>query len=332
MSENLSENIFTSKLEKIATRDGYGDGVVEAGEKDENVVVLSADVTESTRSNKFEEKFPQRFIQTGVAEQNMAGIAAGLALSGKIPFIASYAVFSPGRNWDQIRVSICFSNLNVKIVGGHVGFSDGGDGATHEALEDVALMRVLPNMTVLCPADYEETKKAVVAAAEHVGPVYIRTSKAQLPVFTTKKTPFKIGEARIFMEGRDVTIISCGPILYEVMKAARELKLKHNISCEVINASTIKPLDKKTILKSAEKTGRVVTVEEHQVFGGLGSAVAEILAQESSPQKPIRMKIIGVEDTFGESGKFDELWEKYGISEANIILEVKNFFTKTNDF
>ena len=328
MSENLSENIFTSKLEKTATRDGYGDGVVEAGEKDENVVVLSADVTESTRSNKFEEKFPQRFIQTGVAEQNMAGIAAGLALSGKIPFIASYAVFNPGRNWDQIRVSICYSNLNVKIIGSHSGFSDGGDGGTHQALEDIAIMRVLPNMTVLVPADYEEARKAAIAAAKHTGPVYIRTAREKTPVFTTKKTPFKIGEARVFMEGRDVTIISCGPILYEAMKAARELKLKHNISCEVINASTIKPLDKKTILKSAQKTGRVVTVEEHQVFGGLGSAVAEVVAQESSPQKPIRMKIIGVEAPFGESGTVEELLEKYGISSTNIVLEVKNFFHK----
>lgn len=328
MSEKayLNENIFTSKLEKIATRDGYGDGVVEAGDADENVVVLCGDVTTSTRNHKFAEKFPKRFIQVGVAEQNMVGIAAGLALSGKVAFAASYATFNSGRNWDQIRVSVCYSKANVKVVGAHAGLSVGPDGATHQALEDIAIMRVLPNMVVLSPADYEEAKKATIAAAKHKGPVYIRLSREKTPTFTTKKTPFKIGKAEVFIQGTNVSLIATGPILYEAAKAAQELKAKHNISCEVINVSTIKPLDKKTILESAAKTGHIVTVEEHQIHGGLGSAVAEVISQANSIEKPIRMKIIGVEDTFGESGTREELWHKYGIDAESIVSKVKNAF------
>jgi len=317
----LHKNIFTSKLDEIPTRNGYGEGVVEAGKADENVVVLCADLTESTRSEDFSKKFPKRFFQMGVAEQNMAGVAAGLALNGKVPFIASYAVFSPGRNWDQIRVSICYSEANVKIVGAHAGLSVGPDGATHQALEDIALMRVLPNMTVLNPCDYEEALKATVAAAKHKGPVYIRLAREGTPVFTTKDTPFEIGKAETFMEGRDITIFSTGPILYEAMKAAKELEEKHKISCEVVNVSTIKPLDTKTILAAARKTRKVVTVEEHQENGGLGGAVAELLSQEF----PVEMKIIGVKDTFGESGDPKELWEKYGISMHNIVAEIKEW-------
>lgn len=320
----LSEDIFTSKLKKIATRDGYGDGVVEAGKKNKDVVVLSADLTDSTRSDSFKKQFPERFIEVGIAEQNMAGIAAGLALSGKVPFIASYATFSPGGNWDQVRVSICYSKANVKIVGSHTGLSAGPDGATHQALEDIALTRVLPNLTVLYPADYEEAKKATIAAAKHQGPVYLRLAKVETAAFTTPKTPFEIGKAQVLMEGKDFTLISAGPILYEVMKAAQELKLKRGISCEVINLATIKPLDNKTILKSVEKTRKVVTVEEHQIYGGLGGAISELLSQKL----PVPIKIIGVEDTFGESGNYEELWEKYGLNTQHIVNEVRNFAGK----
>lgn len=321
---HLSKDIFTSKIELIPTRDGYGDGVVEAGKDNDDIVILSADLTDSTRSNGFEEAFPKRFIEIGVAEQNMAGIGAGLALSGKIPFIASYATFSPGRNWDQIRVSICYSNANVKIVGAHAGLSVGPDGATHQALEDIAITRVLPNMTVLVPSDYEEARKATIAAAKHKGPVYLRLARAESAAFTTKETKFEIGKAQVFMEGKDLTIISAGPILYEAMKAAQELGLKYGISCEVINMATIKPLDKNTIMKSAEKTRMVMTVEEHQIHGGLGGAIAEVLAQNSQ----VPLKIIGVEDTFGESGEYKKLWEKYGLSSDHIVNEVRDFVSK----
>lgn len=320
----LSKDIFSPNLEIIATRDGYGDAVTEAGKKNESIVVLSADLTNSTRSDSFKKAFPDRFIEVGVAEQNMAGIAAGLAISGKTPFIASYATFSPGRNWGQVRISICYSKANVKIIGAHAGLSVGPDGATHQALEDIAITRVLPNMVVLSPADYEEAKKATLAAIKHKGPVYIRLAREKTASFTTKKTPFEIGKALILMEGRDVTLISAGPILYEALKAAQELKMKHGISCEVINLASIKPLDKKAIIKSAKKTGRVVTVEEHQVYGGIGGAVAEVLSQEN----PVPMKIIGVEDTFGESGKFTELWDKYGLSSEHIVNEIRNFVHK----
>lgn len=317
----LHKDIFTSKLDEVATRDGYGDGVVEAAQANSDVVVLCADLTESTRSEKFAQTFPERFFEMGVAEQNMAGVAAGMALNGKTPFIASYAVFSPGRNWDQIRVSICYSDANVKIIGAHAGLSVGPDGATHQALEDIAMMRVLPGMTVLNPCDYEEAKKAVIAVAKHKGPVYIRLAREKTPVFTTPETPFEIGKAYSVMEGRDVTIFSSGPILYEAMKAAKELSERHGITCEVISVPTIKPLDAHTILTAAKKTQKVVTVEEHQINGGLGGAIAELLGQDF----PVKMKIIGVQDTFGESGTPRELWEKYGISAHNITAEVKRW-------
>lgn len=321
---NLHKNIFSKDLEKIPTRNGYGDGVLEAGKKNNRVVVLSADLTKSTRSHKFAEKFPKRFVEVGVAEQNMAGIAAGMALEDKIPFISSYAVFNPGRNWGQIRISVCYTNANVKIVGAHAGLSVGPDGATHQALEDIAITRVLPNLTVLSPADYEEAKKATRAAAEYEGPVYIRLAREKTSVFTTPKTPFEIGKAQTVMEGRDITIFATGPILYEAMKAANELKTERGISCEVVNVSTIKPLDKKTVLEKAKKTGKVVTVEEHQVNGGFGSAVIEYLSQEY----PVPAKIIGVKNTFGESGNYEELWEKYEINSRHIEVQVREFFRK----
>ena len=309
--------------EELAVRDGYGDGVVEAGEKDENVVVLCADLTQSTRSDKFKERFPKRFIEIGVAEQNLAGIAAGLALSGKIPFMASYAVFSPGRNWDQIRVSICYSGANVKIVGAHAGLSVGPDGATHQALEDVALMRVLPNVAVVVPCDYEEAKKATIAAAQFDGPVYIRLAREKTSTMTSPDTPFAIGKAQVCLEGRDITVIACGPILHEALVAANTLALKHGIKCEVLNCASIKPLDEETILTSVRKTGLAVTVEEHQVAGGLGGAIAELTAQKH----PIPVMRIGVEDSFGESGEPKKLWEKYGLSAAHIVNTIVTLVT-----
>lgn len=321
---HLSKEIFSAKIKLEPTRNGYGDGVVLAGKSDPNVVVLCADLTESTRSEDFKKQFPERFIEVGVAEQNMAGISAGLAIGGKVPFMASYATFSPGRNWDQIRVSICYSENNVKIIGAHAGLSVGPDGATHQALEDIAITRVLPNLVVISPCDYEEAKKATIAAAKYVGPVYIRLAREKTPVFTTPQTPFEIGKANILMEGRDITLISTGPIVYETLKASQELKLKYGISCEVINVSTIKPLDEKTILNSARKTGKVVTVEEHQIYGGLGGAVAELLSQKL----PTPMKIMGIENTFGESGQYIELLEKYGISDNHIVNETRNFMSK----
>ncbi len=307
-----------SKAEKVPTRDGFGKGLVEAGEKDERVVALCADLAESTRCHWFKEKFPERYIEVGVAEQNMATIASGLANYGKIPFISSYAVFSPGRNNEQIRTTASLSKLPVKICGAHAGVSVGPDGATHQALEDIALMRVQPNMTVLVPCDAIESRKATLAAAFCEGPVYIRFGREKTPVFTTEKTPFEIGKALILREGKDVTIVGCGALLYNALVTAEELS-KKGIEAEVINSHTIKPLDNETILNSIKKTGAVVTVEEHQIAGGLGSAVAEMLVQNF----PAPQEFIGVRDRFGESGEPDELIEALGMGIKDIKQAVK---------
>ncbi|MDA2922006.1 transketolase family protein [Patescibacteria group bacterium AH-259-L07] len=315
-----------SKLEMIPTRNGYGKGLVQAGEKDERVVVLCADLAESTRSHWFREKFPERYIEMGVAEQNMATIAAGMANYGKIPFISSYAAFSPGRNNEQIRTTISLNNLPVKIGGAHAGISVGPDGATHQALEDIALMRVQPRMTVFVPCDAIESQKATVAAARLPGPVYIRFAREKTPVFTTEKTPFKVGRAEIFKTGDDVTILSCGPLVYEALLAAKNLE-KEKVSVEVINNHTIKPQDEKTIVNSVKKTKALVTVEEHQVMGGMGSAVIEMLAKKY----PIPVEMIGVEDRFGESGKPDELLEKFGLTHPHIMRAVKKVLKRKKD-
>lgn len=315
LEETLSKKILTDNVDKAATRDGYGEGVLEAGKDNKDIVVLTADVTESTRNESFKNKYPNRFFSVGVAEQNLAGIAAGLALSGKIPFMASYATFSPGRNWDQIRVSICYSNANVKIVGAHAGISVGADGATHQALEDLALTRVLPNLTVISPADAKEAKKATIAAAKHQGPVYIRLHRSNTPIMTLEKTPFEIGKAQVWAKGSDITICATGPMVYQALEAAQELQKEHHIKAEVINVATIKPLDKETILKSAKKTKKVITVEEHQIAGGMGSAIAELLSEEF----PVQIARIGVNDTFGESGQPELLLEKYGLTAQHIV-------------
>lgn len=316
--KTLNKNLFSPDIEQAPTRNGYGEGVVAAGKKNKNVVVLCCDLTESTRSQAFKDAFPDRFLEIGVAEQNMAGVAAGLALEGKVPFCSSYAVFNPGRNWDQVRVSVCYNQANVKIVGAHAGISVGPDGATHQALEDIAITRVLPHMTVLSPCDAIEARKATMAAAELKGPVYLRLAREKTPVMTTEKTPFAIGKAEVFKEGSDVTIIATGPLVYEALMAAK--KLENEIKIQIINCATIKPLDVKAIVASVKKTGAVVTVEEHQVNGGLGGAVAEALAKEY----PVPMEMVGMPDSFGESGEPRQLLEKYGMTADDIARAVED--------
>ena len=318
MKIDLNPKLYQKDIEQVPTRNGYGEGLILSGEQDKNVVVLCADLTESTRSLAFKNKFPDRFVEMGVAEMNMASVASGLAAVGKVSFISSYAVFSPGRNWDVIRVAICYNNQNVKIAGAHSGISVGPDGATHQAMEDLAIMRVLPNMTILAPCDVHEARKATVAAAKISGPVYIRFAREKTPVVTTDKTPFEIGKAYVCRGGSDATIVACGPLLYEALMAA-EILAKKKINVEVINSPTIKPLDVKTIVSSAKKTGCVVTVEEHQITGGLGGAVAESLAEN----QPVPMERVGMQDKFGESGEPDELLEKYGMKAKDIVKAVE---------
>lgn len=313
----LAGNIFDSP-EEVPQRNGYGDGVVEAGKKNENVVVLCCDLTESTRSLKFEQTFPERFVEVGIAEQNMAGIAAGMAFSGKVPYISSYATFNPGRNWDQIRVSICYSMANVKIMGAHAGISVGPDGATHQALEDIAITRVIPNMNVIVPCDYWETKKAAEQMALVEEPFYMRFGREKVPVITTEDTPFQIGNADVYREGGDASVIACGSLVYEALIAAEALS-SEGIQVRVINSHTIKPLDEDTIISAAKDTGAVVTAEEHQLHGGLGSAVAEVLSQTC----PVPIEYVAVMDTFGESGTPNELMNKYGLRSGDIVKAVK---------
>lgn len=314
----LAKNLYDPrKIERKPSRDGYGEGLIVAGTNNKNVVVLCCDLVESTRSEAFKKQFPERFFEVGVAEQNMAGIAAGLALNGKIPFMTSYAVFSPGRNWDQIRVSICYTKANVKMVGSHAGISVGPDGATHQGLEDIAIVRVLPNMTVICPVDAVQGKKATVAATEHVGPTYLRFMREKTAVVTTEKTPFEIGKAYVYREGKDVTVVATGSLVHEALLAARSLEKE--MSVEVINCPTIKPLDKKTILASVSKTGALISAEEHQVNGGLGSALAELIGEEL----PVPLVRVGMADVFGESGSPDELMDKYGMRSRNIAEAIR---------
>lgn len=315
----LVRHIFDDKkLKQIPTRNGYGEGVVEAGKKNKNIVVLCCDLTESTRSHLFKEAFPERFIQLGITEQAMASMGAGLALAGKIPFISSYAAFSPGRNWEQIKTNVALQRSNVKIAGAHAGLSVGPDGATHQMLEDIAIMRTVPNMTVVVPCDYEETKKATIAGAKHKGGYYFRFARAGSPAFTTKNTPFKIGRAETFRHGNDVTIVAAGPLVYEALVAAELLAKDHGIQCRVINCHTIKPLDERAIVKAAKETGAIVTVEEAQVAGGLAGAVCETLALTT----PVPVERIGAQDRFGESGAPREVQEGLGVTAPFIALAV----------
>lgn len=317
----LKKEIFDAeKIEFAAIRDGFGKGLLLAGEKNENVVALSADLVDSTRNKDFAEKFPKRFIEIGVAEQNMAGIAAGLAATEKIPFISSYAVFSPGRNWEQIRTTIAYNNANVKIAGHHTGLSTGPDGATHQALEDIALMRVLPNMKVLVPCDAYEAERAVILAMETDGPVYIRLTREKTPIITTREISLEFGKSQIFWksENPQLAIFACGPILYQAMMAAQELE-KLGVSSLVINLASIKPLDEELIIELAKKCGAVLSCEEHQVAGGLGSAIAEVLVKNF----PLPMDFIGINDSFGESGKSEELFQKYELSTMAIVKKAQ---------
>ncbi len=317
----LKNNIF-DKPEMAPTRDGFGKGLLELGETNPQVVVLCADLAESTRVLPFKEKYPDRYIEIGVAEQNLATVGSGLANYGKIPFITSYATFSPGRNNEQIRTTISLNNVPVKIAGSHAGLSVGPDGATHQALEDIALMRVQPNMVVISPCDAEEARKATLAAAAHEGPVYVRLARANTPLMTTADTPFEIGKANIVWESEqrcEVVIFATGPLLYHALLAAKELE--HAVPTMVVNIASIKPLDKDTIFAAAKEAGAVVTVEEHQIAGGMGSAIAELLASECSPPMPI--EFVGVHDQFGQSGTPVELLEHYGLDAAHIVAAVK---------
>lgn len=324
--QKLVKNLFDKdKIEQGPTRDGFGRGLVEAGEKDERVVALCADLAESTRVHWFAEKFPERYIEAGVAEQNLATVASGLANYGKIPFIASYAVFSPGRNNEQIRTTISLNNVSVKIVGAHAGVSVGPDGATHQALEDIALMRVQPNMTVVVPADVEEARKATFEMAFYDGPVYIRLARAKSPMFTTVDSPFEIGKANLLWdcEKPQVAIIACGNLVHNALLVANELS-KDGIDILVLNNHTIKPMDNEAVISVAKKAGAVVTVEEHQIAGGMGSAVAELLAKEY----PIPIEFIGVYNQFGQSGTPDELIEHYGMGVESIKKAVKKVINR----
>ena len=310
----LNPKLFDKDLEQVPSRNGFGEGLVLAGEENPNVVALCADLTESTRIEAFKKKFPERFIEIGVAEQNLATVASGMASVGKIPFISSYATFSPGRNWEQIRTTICYNNQPVKIIGSHAGISVGPDGATHQALEDLAIMRALPNMVVICPADSIEARRATLAIARTLNPSYLRLSREKSPVISTEHTPFEIGKALTLMDGNNVAIIACGQMVYLSLLAAKKVS-EHGISVRVINMHTIKPLDKETVLKAADECGALVTVEEHQIYGGLGSAVSEVVSQTF----PVPMKIIGIQDSFGESGETNELLEKFGLSVDEIV-------------
>lgn len=322
LNENakLSEKVFKDDIEQAPTRDGFGKGTVEAGKADSRIVVLCADLAESTRAQWFEKEFPDRFIEMGVAEQNMATVAAGMWAAGKIPFIASYAVFNPGRNYEQIRTTIALNKAHVVICGMHAGVSVGPDGATHQMLEDVGMMRMLPNMTVIAPGDAEEARKAVVAAVQTDGPVYIRFGRAATPVFTTPESPFSIGKALTLWtsDNPKVAILSTGSLSYTALSAASALA-KENIQTIVLHVPTIKPLDTEAILNVARQTGHVVTIEEHQVQGGFGSAVAEFLSQNH----PVSMRLLGIQNQFGQSGSPSELLAHYGLDEKALIKVVR---------
>ncbi len=316
---HLDARIKDGVLEKAATRNGFGEGLVEAAKRDERVVALSADLTESTRVLPFAEAFPKRFVQVGITEQNMASVAAGMAMMDKVPFIASYAMFSPGRNWEQIRTTVAYNNSNVKIVGAHAGISVGPDGATHQAVEDIALMRVMPNMIVLAPCDVHEARKATLWAAKHEGPVYLRVGRSDTPVMTTPESPFEIGKAQVFYDRdtsheRTVGIVSTGALTHEALKAAVALE-ERGVGVTVLHMATIKPFDEEAVRWLASEHEIIITVEEHQKIGGLGGAVCEYL----SGVMPKLVLRIGLNDKFGQSGEPDELLAHYEMNADAIV-------------
>ncbi|MFA6006203.1 MAG: transketolase family protein [Candidatus Paceibacterota bacterium] len=321
----LNPKLFQSDVEQEPIRAGFGRGLLKAGQLDERVVGFCADLTESTKMEDFKKAFPNRFIEVGVAEQNLVTVAAGMAAAGKIPFTSSYATFSPGRNWEQIRTTICYNNVNVKIVGSHAGVSVGPDGGSHQALEDIAMMRALPRMTVISPCDSIEAEKATLAVAKFVGPTYIRLAREKTPIITTAETPFTLGKANVLRARvtSHVAIIATGSLVYNALMAAEELS-KEGIEATVINLHTIKPIDRETIISAAKHAGRIVTVEEHQKAGGMGSAVAELLVE----LYPVPMRIVGVDDKFGQSGKPTELIEFYGLGVHSIKQAVRSLVDK----
>lgn len=312
-------------MKNVPMRDGYGKALLELCEKDKSVMVLDADVANSTRTAWIKDKYPEQFLDMGISEQDLVGTAAGLALSDMKPFVSTYCVFLAGRAWDQIRTTVCYNHLNVKFGGAHAGISVGPDGATHQALEDVALTRVLPGMTVIVPCDAEETRKATLAIAEIDGPCFVRFGREAVPVVTDENTPFEIGKVRPVREGTDVTVFANGAMVYEAEKAAEELA-KEGISVAVADLHTIKPLDTAAVEEAAKKTGCIVTAEEHQMYGGMGSAVAEYLAKTC----PVPMEFVAVEDSFGESGQPAELMEKYGLTSDAIIGKIRKVLERKN--
>lgn len=321
----LNGSLFEDDADQQTTRLGFGEGLLELGKTNENVVVLTADLTESTHCHKFAKEFPQRFFQCGVAEQNMAAIAAGLAVSGKVPFIASYATFSPGKNWETIRTTIVYNSANVKIAGHHSGIMTGPDGATHQATEDIAIMRALPNVWIFIPCDSNQAKRATIESSSIDSSVYIRFSRDKTPIITTEETPFAPGKIDVYWQSKKpvATIFATGYMVYHALLAARELD-KEGIGVEVANVATIKPLDIDTTIDLVKKSGAVVTVEDHQVMGGLGGAIAETLAKH----KPTPIEFIGLQDTFAESGKPQELLEKYKMDKSAIAAAVKKVISR----
>lgn len=305
------------------TRSGFGDGIVEAARKNPNIVALTADLAGSMKLNQFIKEFPERFVQVGISEANMIGIAAGLTIGGKIPFTTTFANFSTGRVYDQIRQSVAYSGKNVKICASHAGLTLGEDGATHQILEDIGMMKMLPGMTVIVPCDYNQTKLATLAVAEYEGPVYLRFGRPSWPIFTSATEPFQIGKAQQFSEGKDVSIFACGHMVWKAIEAGKILE-EQGIQAEIINIHTIKPLDTEAILKSIRKTRCAVTVEEHNVLGGLGDSIAQTAARDF----PIPIEYIGTRDTFGESGTPMQLLTKYGLDTPNIIEAVKKVISR----
>ncbi|MFZ3009881.1 MAG: transketolase C-terminal domain-containing protein [Candidatus Microsaccharimonas sp.] len=324
MSYPLNPTLFTDDMQLEPTRTGFGRGLKAAGEANEAIVALCADLTESTQMHLFRDAFPKRFVEIGIAEQNLVTVASGMARAGKIPFTSSYAAFSPGRNWEQIRTTIALNNQPVKIVGSHAGIYTGKDGATHQMLEDIALMRVLPNMIVVAPGDGLEAEKATKLIAENGKPTYIRLAREKTPIFSTADSPFEIGKAYVLHEGNDISLMGTGTMTYQLLVAA-EVLAKQGINAEVIHVPTIKPLDEEAILASAKKTGRVITAEEAQIAGGFGGAITELL----SDKLPMPVKRFGMRDRFGESGDPKDLFEHFGLTGAQIAEQIATWVQTT---
>lgn len=323
---NLNPKLFDADIEQSPIRAGFGEGLLEFAKQNENVVALCADLTESTKTDAFAKAFPNRFIEMGIAEQSMASVASGMAAMGKIPFIMSYAMFNPGRNWEQIRTTICYNNVPVKVVGAHAGVSVGPDGGTHQAIEDIALMRVIPRMVVVVPCDSIEARKATLAIGSHNGPAYLRLAREKTAVVTTLDTPFELGKAQVYFESQNdaqkkVGIIACGQLVHIAILAAKKLE-ESDYTVGVMNMATIKPLDSEAVISFAQKYGKIVTAEEHQIAGGMGSAVAEVLAKNF----PVPMSFVGVEDEFGQSGTPTELMSHYGMNVETIVMKANELY------